>query len=58
MGNPESWVDLAQDIATWNEFNAYFIDYVESQVLRQDTRSTLAKDARAIAEQQDNTATT
>ena len=40
------FVDLAQDRTAWNEFGNYFTQYVEAQVLREDTRATFARDAR------------
>ena len=47
-GTAESWITLAQDKADWIEFSNYFTQYVETTVLRQDTRATLARDARAV----------
>ena len=50
LGNAGSWTQLAQDKSAWNEFGNYFTQYVEAQVLREDTRATLARDARAIVQ--------
>ena len=52
QGNADSWTQLAQDKSAWNEFGKYFIEYVETLVLREDTRATLARDARAIVQAQ------
>jgi hypothetical protein len=46
-GPPEQWETLAQDRAEWNTFADIFISFVETQVLRADTRATLARDAVA-----------
>ena len=51
-GNADSWIELAQDRAAWIEFSRYFTDFVEAKVLREDTRATLARDARAITQAQ------
>ena len=52
LGNADSWIQLAQDKTAWNEFGNYFTQYVEAQVLREDTRATLARDARASMQSQ------
>ena len=51
-GNADSWIDLARDKAAWIEFCKYFTDFVEANVLREDTRATLARDARAVTQAQ------
>ena len=51
-GTAESWITLAQNKADWIEFSKYFTQYVETTVLRQDTRATLARDARAVTQEQ------
>jgi hypothetical protein len=51
-GTAESWITLAQNKADWIEFSKYFTQYVETTVLRQDTRATLARDARAVTQDQ------
>ena len=51
-GNADSWIALAQNKADWIEFSKYFTDFVETKVLREDTRATLARDARAITQAQ------
>ena len=52
LGNADSWTQLAQEKSAWNEFGKYFTEYVEAHVLREDTRATLARDARAIVQAQ------
>ncbi len=49
-GNAEAWETLAQDIAGWNEFSTIFTEFVETHVLRADTRATLARDAVSVRE--------
>ena len=51
-GTADSWIALAQDKADWIEFSKYFTQFVETKVLREDTRATLARDARPIAQVQ------
>ena len=53
-GNAESWVVLAQYKAGWNEFSKVFTEFVETHILRADTRATLARDAIAIKESQED----
>ena len=53
-GNAESWVVLAHDKAGWNEFSKVFTEFVETHILRADTRATLARDAIAIKESQED----
>ena len=43
-GPPEQWESLAQNRADWNTFTDIFIRFVETQILRADTRATLARD--------------
>ena len=49
-GLPEQWETLAQNRAEWNTFADIFISFVETQVLRADTRATLARDDIASRE--------
>ena len=53
-GNAESWVVLAPDKAGWREFSKVFTKFAETHILRSDTRATLARDAIAIKESQDD----
>ena len=48
---PEQWETLAQNRAEWNTFADMFISFVETQVLRADTRATLARDVIASREE-------
>ena len=43
---------MAQDKSAWSEFGKYFTEYVEAHVLREDTRASLARDARALVQAQ------
>ena len=49
-GNAEAWETLAQNRAEWNNFTHIVIEFVETNVLRADTRATLARDAISIRE--------
>ena len=49
-GNADAWEALAQDRAEWNHFTTIFIEFVETHVLRADTRATLARDAVSVRE--------
>ena len=53
QGRPDSWVDLAQDKAGWQEFSKVFVDFVETHTLRAETMTTLAKDAIAFRDSQE-----
>ena len=46
-GPPNQWEILAQDRAEWNTFADIFIQFVETHILRSDTRATLARDSMA-----------
>ena len=52
LGNADYWTQLAQDKSSWKEFGKYFTEYVEAHVLREDTRASLARDARALVQAQ------
>ena len=45
MGESDQWITMASNKATWSEFSKYFVQYVETHVLREDTRTSLARDA-------------
>ena len=45
LGSSEHWIIMARDKAAWNEFSTYFVQYVETHILRKDTRTSLARDA-------------
>ena len=47
-GAPDYWVQLAEDKTRWQSFSKIFVDFVETKVLRADTRATLARDAVSI----------
>ncbi len=49
-GSADAWETLAQDRAEWNNFIMIFVEFVETHVLRADTRATLARDAASIRE--------
>ena len=53
QGRPDSWVELAQDKAGWQEFSKVFVKFVETHILRADTRTTLARDSIAVRDSQD-----
>ena len=57
-GNAGYWIDLAQDKSAWSEFGRYFTQYVETHVLREDTRASLARDAIALVQAQNPATTT
>ena len=46
-GPPNQWEILAQDRAEWNTFADIFIHFVETHILRSDTRATPARDSVA-----------
>ena len=50
VGNSDEWIALAQDRSRWDTLRIIFTEFVEGQVLRADTRATLARDAVAIRE--------
>ena len=49
-GLPDQWETLAQNRAEWNTLTDIFISFVETQLLRADTRATLARDVIASRE--------
>ncbi len=53
VGEPNSWEQLAESKTLWLSFCHLFVEFVETKVLRADTRATLARDAISI--RQDNT---
>ncbi len=53
QGNADLWEQLAENKVQWLSFCDLFVEFVETQVLRADTRATLARDALAIR-QEDN----
>jgi hypothetical protein len=53
MGTAGSWEQRAESKVQWLSFCDLFVDFVETQVLRADTRATLARDAVSI--RQENT---
>jgi hypothetical protein len=52
-GEPNSWIQLAQSKTRWLSFSHFFVGFVETKVLRADTRATLARDS--ISTRQDST---
>ena len=50
-GNAESWEHLAQGKVEWTSFSDLFVEFIETQVLRADTRAALARDAVAIRQE-------
>ncbi len=52
-GEPNSWEQLAECKTRWLSFSDIFVEYVETKVLRADTRATLARDIISI--RQENT---
>ena len=53
VGEANSWEQLAESKTQWLSFCHLFVEFVETEVLRADTRATLARDAISI--RQDNT---
>jgi hypothetical protein len=52
-GGPDFWVQLAENKTRWLSFTHFFVEFVETKVLRADTRSTLARDAMSIRQSTD-----
>ena len=52
-GPPNQWEILAQNRAEWNAFADIFIQFVETHILRSDTRATLARDNIASITEED-----
>ena len=52
-GPPNQWEILAQNRADWNTFADIFIQFVETHILRSDTRATLARDMIASRTEED-----
>ena len=52
-GPPNQWEILAQNRAEWNTFADIFIQFVETHILRSDTRATLARDNIASRTEED-----
>ena len=52
VGEPNSWEQLAESKTQWLSFSHVFVEFVETKVLRADTRASLARDAISI--RQDN----
>ena len=51
LGSSEHWIIMARDKAAWNEFSTYFVQYVETHILREDTRTSLARDAISTSQE-------